>query len=301
MHRQCLRLVLEEAIGGERGAEVHDEIVHRAVSRVHKVCLVFEQLVDALNDVPFPEHYLVPQGHEAVLHVGPEPVYKVYAPVEERTEEFLLDVALVGEHLSVQLPREHLPHPLTPVVHVRACETECYHLTRVVAQQVELEAVAPSHRPLPVPGETGEDLVEIPPDVVADGDHRAVRESYPRAFTEGAELHEHHHLEEYMRHKLHETVVGNRVGKLTLELSADTVQVVLLEIAVHAEVVAYENGHYLTFGKPPFAVPVAFPAAVLGGQAQVFGRFGVQILVKIVYNTENFRNYVFGNHRLLFL
>ena len=33
---------------------------------MHEVGLVLQEVVDALDDVPFTQHYLVPHGHEPV-------------------------------------------------------------------------------------------------------------------------------------------------------------------------------------------------------------------------------------------
>ena len=57
------------------------------------------------------------------------------------------------------------------------------------------------------------------------------------------------------------------------------------------------NGHNLTFGEPALAVSVAFAVTVMERQTQVFRKFGTQILVKLVDYTENFSNFVLGNHR----
>lgn len=159
---------------------------------------------------------------------------------------------------SVKLLREHFPHTGVPVVHVSPCETERYDVPSVVAHQVELEAVAPSHRALPVLGQAGEHLVEIPPHVVADGYHRAAHEGYPRALPEGVRPHEQQHVDEHPRHELHETVVGDGVGKTATHPSKHAVRVVLLEVAVSAEMVADENVHHLAPGLPSFPVPVSF-------------------------------------------
>ena len=163
------------------------------------------------DDVPFPQHYLVPHGHEPVLHVGPQSMHKVYPPVKEALEEFFPDVAPVGEHLSIEFFPEHLPHTDVPVVHVSPSETERYDIPTVVAHQAQLEAVTPSHRPLAGLGKAGEHLVEVPPDIVAHGDHRAVHERYPGAFAEGVQPHEQKHLDEHPWHEFHEPVIRDRV------------------------------------------------------------------------------------------
>ena len=95
---------------------------------------------------------------------------------------------------------------------------------------MQLESVTPPHGPLPAPGETGKDLVEIPSHVVADRNHCAVNEADSRESAEGIDLHESHQMEEHAGH----------------ELSVDTVEIILLEVSVCAEMIAQKNGHYLT-------------------------------------------------------
>lgn len=96
-----------------------------------------------------------------------------------------------------------------------------------------------------------EHLVEVAPEVVAHGNHRAVDKRDARAFAKGVQLHEHHHLEEYPWHQLHEAVVGNGIRELLPELPTDADKVVLLEGAVRAEVIAYQDGHNLALGQLP--------------------------------------------------
>ena len=174
---------------------------------MHEVGLVLEQLVYAFDDVPLAEHDFVPHRHQLVLHVGPQPVHEVYALVEERLEEFSLDIPPVGKYFPVEVLGENAPHPLVPVVHVRPCEAERYDLPGVVAQQVQLEAVAPSHRAFPILGKPGEHLVEVPPNVVAHGNHGAVDKRDAVTFPEGVQPHEKHHQQEHPWRKLYEAVV----------------------------------------------------------------------------------------------
>ena len=71
---------------------------------MHKVGLVLEQLVDALDDIPLAEHDFVPHAHELVLHVRLKPMHEMYAPVEKRLEEFFLDVPPCPQTLSRKAP-----------------------------------------------------------------------------------------------------------------------------------------------------------------------------------------------------
>ena len=84
-------------------------------------------------------------------------------------------------------------------------------------------------------------------------------------------------------------------------LPPDAAQVVVLEGAVRAEMVAHEDGHYLAFGQPARAVPAPYSVLSNGGQTQVPGKFPTQILVKLIDYTENLYNFVLGNHRLSIL
>ena len=101
---------------------------------MHKVCFVFEQLIDAFYDVSLAQHELVPQGHKFVFHVRPESVNEVDTLVEEVLKEILLDVAFVGKHFAVEHLCEDRPYPFVPVIDVGWCETEGHYVIHVVAQ-----------------------------------------------------------------------------------------------------------------------------------------------------------------------
>ena len=82
----------------------------------------------------------------------------------------------------------------------------CYHfgtycnLARVITEQVQFEAVAPTHSTFSVLRETGKYLVEITPYIMTYRYHGTVDKCYSRTFTKGIKLHKHHHLEENTQH-----------------------------------------------------------------------------------------------------
>ncbi len=80
---------------------------------MYEVCLVLEQFVNAFNDIPLPEHNLVPHGHEHILHLRFQSVYGMYSPAKELLEEFLLDVTSVGKYLSIEHLCENSPYKLS--------------------------------------------------------------------------------------------------------------------------------------------------------------------------------------------
>jgi len=174
---------------------------------MHDVCLVLEQFVDAFNDISFPKHDFVPHGHEPVSHIGLEPVHEMYALVEERSEEFFLDISPVGEYLPVEVLGKDTPHPFVPVVHIRSCKAESYDIPGIVAHQMGFEAVSPAHRAFSVFGQPRENLVQVSPDVVAHGNHRAVHKRDAGTFSESVHFHEKHHQKEHPRHQFNKAVV----------------------------------------------------------------------------------------------
>ena len=256
-----------------------------------KVGLVFQQFVDAFNDVALAQHHLIPQGHELVLHVRPEPVDQVDALVEEALEEALLDVPPVGKHLAVEHLREHLPHFGISVVHVCGGKAECEDVALLVAQQVQLETVAPSHRTLPVPGKSVEHLVEFPSHVVAYGDHRAVHETNACTLAEALDAHEGHQVEEHAGHEFHKARVGHRVRETARQVTLDEEQVIVLEISERAEVVVQQDGHDFALGHLALSVSQTLISLVCGGYVEVFTKFSVQILAELIQYTEYFSNF----------
>lgn len=55
-----LRFVVEETICSKCSDKVHQEIVDRPMSGVYEISFVLEQMVNALDDIPFSEHNFVP-------------------------------------------------------------------------------------------------------------------------------------------------------------------------------------------------------------------------------------------------
>ena len=81
-----------------------------------------------------------------------------------------------------------------------------------------VEDVAPAHRTLAVGGQPVEHLVEVPADVVADGNHDGVREADARTVFEARQVQEHHQRKEHPRHELDETVVRYGFGEIGLHV-----------------------------------------------------------------------------------
>ena|GEM_PF-3144717 len=151
---------------------------------MNKVGFVLEQFVNALDDVSFPQHDLVPHRHQFVLHLSLEPMNELDALIEQVLKEFLLDVSSISEDLPKQDLCKHRPYPTIPVIHICSCKTERYHFNRIIAEQVQLESMAPAHGALSVLGKAGKDFVVISSYIVTHGYHCAINERYTRTFAE---------------------------------------------------------------------------------------------------------------------
>jgi len=164
--------------------------------------------------------------------------------------------------------------------------------------QVQFESVAPSHRSLSVSGKVGEHLVGIPAQVVAYGYHGGVHESDSCASSERVEVQKEHHLEEHPALQFHKAVVGYGIGKVILQMNPDEVQIVVLEIVERAKMEHNQNRHNLTVGHAGSTTAASLP---VGGQKRHIFNFLIKFLTKFIRSTENFCNFVTGNHERILL
>ena len=231
---------------------------------MHEVGFVLEQFVNALDDVPFSQHDLVPHGHKFILHFSLEPMNELDTLIEQALEEFLLDVSSVSKYLSISHFCKHRPYPAISVIDICSCKTERYYFAGIIAEQVQFESMTPTHVTLSVLCKTGKDLVEIPSYIVTYRNHRTVNERYTCTFAEGIELHEQRHLKEHTGHEFHKTIIGDGCREFMPEPPTDTVPVILLEITICTEMIAHKDGHDFTLGKPSLTIPKTFSIAIIG-------------------------------------
>ena len=141
---------------------------------MYKVRFVLKQFIDALDDVSFSHHNLVPYRYKLILHSCFKPMNELNALTEQTLEEFLFDVS----YLSVENLCKYRPYSPIPVIYVCPCKTQRYHFTGIIAEQMQLESMTPAHGTLSVLGKTSKNLVEMPSYIVPYRNHRAVNERY---------------------------------------------------------------------------------------------------------------------------
>ena len=197
------------------------------------------------------------------------------ALVEEVLKEFLLDVALASKHIAVEHLGEVPPHPRASVVHACGSQAECEYTTHLVAQQMKLEAMTPPHRSLSVLGKSTKQLVEFPSHVVASGNHRTVYETNVRALSKTLDAHENHQVEEHAGHEVYETRVGHGLREVACQISLDEKEVIMLEVAERAKMVAQQDDHDFALRHLPLAVSHALISLTYGCNMEVFSSFGI--------------------------
>ena len=99
----------------------------------------------------------------------------MYAIFKKILKESWRDISPVCKEPAVQLG-EHIPDVRIPVIHIGPGNTKGDDFSPVIAGEVQLKAVTPPHRSLPVRSHALENLVSIAPGVMTDGNHCAVYE-----------------------------------------------------------------------------------------------------------------------------
>jgi len=130
---------------------------------------------------------------------------------------------------------------------------------------MKLETMTPPHCSLSVLSKSIKHLVEIPSHVVAYGNHRAVHETNARALSKTLDAHEGHQLEEHARHEFHETRVGHGLREVACHMLLDEEEVIVLEVAERAKMIAQQDGHDFALGHLSFTVSHALISLVYGG------------------------------------
>ena len=86
-----------------------------------------------------------------------------------------------------------------------------------------------------------------------------------RALFKTLDAHEGHQLEEHARYEFHETRVGHGLREVACQMLLDEEEIIVLEVAERAKMIAQQDGHDFALGHLPFAVSHALISLVYGG------------------------------------
>ena len=121
---------------------------------------------------------------------------------------------------------------------------------------------------------------------MAYGNHRAVHETNARALSKTLDAHEGHQLEEHARHEFHETRVGHGLREVACHMLLDEEEVIVLEVAERAKMIAQQDGHDFALGHLSFTVSHSLISLVHGA----IWRFLVNSVSKFLQKSSNTQN-----------
>ena len=207
----------EETVRSDSRENVDNEVVERAVPGVLYLRDVLQLVVDGLNDGPLAQQNLVLRTHEHVPHIVAHARDKLYSVDEEHLEKCLADIAPVPAELAPDVLHVALVPERFAVVGVAGSDHEVEYFSPVVDDQVQLEAVEPSHCGLSFLGQTGESTVRVHALDVAHSQCRRVREADAGALAQKHVLDEQCQAEGHFLFQFHEAAVGGEDGEPGME------------------------------------------------------------------------------------
>ena len=158
---------------------------------------------------------------------------------------------------------------------------------------MKLESLPPAHCAFAIGSHPFEYLVGITSWIVTYRYHGAVNKTYTRTSSERKKFEEENKFEEYALFRFCKSVIWYRIRKITFHVFTNTKDLIVLEITITPEMKKEKNGHYFTIRQRGFPVMMFLS---ISDRKKIFLQFKSKILIKLINNTENIRNFILGNH-----
>lgn len=288
------RLLREERVGRQARHQIDREADDGPVSGVLDLRDILQLIVDGLDQSPLAQEDFVRDCHKLALHVALKLCYQLDAVHEKSGEEVPADASLVSDQLSEDPFDEGFVPERIPVVNIARCEHEVQEFSFFVANEVQFEAVEPSHRALAPLGESLEYLVEADALVPAHAQGGAVHETDARAGSHAASIHEQDEGDHHLTLQLDEAVVGNEPREQIRHIPAYLIQVEVFKAFISAQMEQYHDGYHLGVGQPAVTVVLPFRLVPLGSESVNLDKSVINV-AEVIRHTENFRNFVSGD------
>lgn len=288
------RLLREERVGRQARHQIDREADDGPVSGVLDLRDILQLIVDGLDQSPLAQEDFVRDCHKLALHVALKLCYQLDAVHEKSGEEVPADASLVSDQLSEDPFDEGFVPERIPVVNIARCEHEVQEFSFFVANEVQFEAVEPSHRALAPLGESLEYLVEADALVPAHAQGGAVHETDARAGSHAASIHEQDEGDHHLTLQLDEAVVGNEPREQIRHIPAYLIQVEVFKAFISAQMEQYHDGYHLVVGQPAVTVVLPFRLVPLGSESVNLDKSVINV-AEVIRHTENFRNFVSGD------
>ena len=76
-------------------------------------------------------------------------------------------------------------------------------------------------------------------------------------------------------------------------VSTNTIDAIVFEVTISPEMEKKKHSHYFTIRQRSFSITMSLS---ISDRKKIFLQFKIKILIKLINNTENFRNFILGNH-----
>ena len=288
------RLLREERVGRQACHQVNREADDRPVPGVLNLRHILEFIIDGLNQRPLPQENLVRNGHYLPLHIVLEFCNQLNAIHKEFGEEVLADVPLVSHQFAEDLLNKGLVPERFPIIDIARGDHEVQQVSLLVADEVEFEAVKPSHRALASLGEALKDLVKMDALVPANTQRGTVNETDACAGSHAALLYEQDERDGNLPLQFNEAVIGNGLREQVSHILADIIQVKVFQTFISTQVEQYHNRYHFSIGQRSFPMVLPLRLVPLGRESVNLDKSVIN-MAEIIRHTENFRNFVFGD------
>ena len=253
---------------------------------------VLQFVIDGFDNGSLSCQQSVRHAHDGSLHIALEFRYQLYAIDKKPLEEFLSDISLVPNELTVQEFYERLVSKRLAVIDVSWGNHEVKQLSFLIADEVQLEAKEPAHGAFAPLGDALECPMNVNTLIATHPEGRAVHE------TDAGTLAQQYLLDEEGKRygnvflQFYKAVVGHHLWKKVAQSLRDMLQIEVLQAAVAGIVEKDHDDHNLGLGKR--TVTMVFPLFCLF--YGIFCHHFIKKLAKIICHTENFSNFVLGKH-----
>lgn len=288
------RLFREERVGCQACHQIDREADDGPVSGVLDLRDVLKLIVDGLDQSPLAQEDFVRDCHKLALHVALKLCYQLDAVHEKSGEEVPADVSLVSDQLSEDPFDEGFVPERIPVIHIARRDHEVQEVSLFVANEVQFEAIEPSHRALAPLGKSLENPVEMDALVLADAQSRTIDKADPRAAAQTALLDEQDERYSNLSLQFNEAIVGDGVRKQVGHILVNFIQVKVFQTFIANQMKQYHDGYHLGIGQRAVTVVLPFRLVPLGSESVNLDKSGINV-AEVIRHTENFRNFVSGD------
>ena len=160
---------------------------------------------------------------------------------------------------------------------------------------MKFEAIEPSHRTLPTLSYTFKDLVHMNTLVPAYAKQCAVDKADPGAFPHTASLHKENERDYNRPFKFSKSIVCHCLWKYISHMFLNFIDIEMLETFISAQVEQNHYGYDLRRGHSRVAMILAFGLVALRCKTVCLDESVIKF-AKVIGHTENFSNFVLGNH-----